>query len=104
MSAVITAIPRAAVTPRPIDEWAQIIAGDLTRAVAGIIDAGRHLQEAKADVDHGDWLPLLKRLKIGGRTAQMLMKVAANEALADPNHWFGSPTGRSLLRSRARTP
>jgi Protein of unknown function (DUF3102) len=81
-------VPRAAVTPRSIDEWARIITGDLTRAVEGIIAAGRHLQEAKAEVDHGDWLPLLERLKIGERTAQMLMKVAANEALADPNHWF----------------
>jgi hypothetical protein len=81
-------IPRAAVTPRPVDEWARIIAEDLTRAVAGVIAAGRHLQEAKAEVEHGDWLPLLERLKIGERTAQMLMRIAANEALADPNHWF----------------
>jgi hypothetical protein len=39
MSEVVTAIPRAGVTPRPIDEWAQIIADDLTRAVEGIIAA-----------------------------------------------------------------
>jgi len=97
-------VPRAAITPRSIDEWARIITGDLTRAVEGIIAAGRHLQEAKAEVDHGDWLPLLERLKIGERTAQMLMKVAANEALADPNHWFGLPTSWRTLSELATVP
>jgi hypothetical protein len=97
MSAVLTAIPRAAVTPRPVEEWARIIADDLTRAVEGIIAAGRHLQEAKADVDHGEWLPLLKRLKIGER-------VALNPALADPNHRFGLPTSWRTLSELARLP
>jgi len=32
MSAVIAAIPRAAVTPRSIDEWAKVIADDLIHA------------------------------------------------------------------------
>jgi hypothetical protein len=97
MSTVVTATPRAAVTPRPIDEWAQIIADDLTRAVAGIIAAGRHLQEAKAEVDHGEWLPLLQRLKIGERSAQMLMRIAKNEVLGNPNHWFALPTSWRTL-------
>src|SRR5262245_62629915 len=101
MSAVVTAIPRAAVTPRSIDKWAKIIADDLTRAVARIIDAGQHLQEAKAEVDHGDWLPLLKGLKIGERTAQMLMTIAENEALANPNHWFALPTSWRTLSELA---
>src|SRR5215475_4951143 len=99
-----SATTRAAVTPRSIDEWAKVIADDLTRAVEGIIAAGRHLKEAKAEVDHGEWLPLLERLNIRERTAQMLMKVAANEVLADPNHWFGLPTSWRTLSELARLP
>jgi hypothetical protein len=86
MSAVVTDIPRAAVTPRSIDEWAKVIAGDLTRAVAGIIDAGQNLVKARTQLDHGDWLPLLERLKIGDRTAQRFMFIANNLRLANPTH------------------
>jgi len=32
---------------RPLDEWAEIVQGDLNRAVEGILAAGRHLLEAK---------------------------------------------------------
>jgi hypothetical protein len=86
MSAVIAAIPRAAVTPRPIDEWARIIADDLTRAVEGIIAAGQNLVKARTQFDHGEWLPLLERVGIGERTAQRLMFIANNLRLANPTH------------------
>jgi hypothetical protein len=46
------------------ENWRQIIAADLAAAAGGIIAAGQHLQEAKAEVEHGDWLPLLKSLRL----------------------------------------
>jgi hypothetical protein len=109
MSDVVTAVPRAEVTPRPIDEWVQIIRADFRRSVEGIIAAGRHLQEAKAEVDHGEWLPLLHRLKISGvgngiRWAQMLMTIAENEVLANPNHWFALPTSWRTLYELTKLP
>jgi hypothetical protein len=97
MSAVVTATPRAAVTPRTVDEWAKVIADDLTGAVAGIIAAGQHLQEAKAEVDHGEWLPLLERLKMGASTAARLMRIAENEVLRNSAHWAELPTSWRTL-------
>jgi hypothetical protein len=77
-------VPRAAVTPRSIDEWARIITGDLTRAVEGIIAAGQNPVKARTQVPHGEWLPLLKRVGIGDRKAQRLMFIANNLRLANP--------------------
>jgi hypothetical protein len=37
-------------------QWVRIIKRDLRQAVAGFVTAGVHLIEAKAQVDHGDWL------------------------------------------------
>jgi len=91
-------------TQRTTEDWRRIIADDLSRAVEGIIAAGRHLQEAKDEVEHGEWLPLLKSLKIGERTAQMLMKIATHEVLANPNHWFAFPTSWRTLSELATLP
>jgi Protein of unknown function (DUF3102) len=97
-------VPRAAVTPRSIDEWAKVIAGDLTRAVEGIIAAGQHLQEAKAEVDHGDWLPLLKRLKMGASTAARLMRIAENKVLRNSAHWAKLPASWRTLYQMTTLP
>jgi hypothetical protein len=104
MSAVITAIPRATVTPRPIDEWAQIIADDLTRAVEGIIAAGQNLVKARNQVSHGEWLPLLERVGIGDRTAQRLMFIANNLRLANPTHVSHLPPCWGTLYELAKLP
>jgi len=82
MTAAVIAIS----TQHTAEDWRRIIADDLGCAAGGIIAAGRHLQEAKDEVEHGDWLPLLKSLRLSERTAQRLMKIAANEVLANPTH------------------
>jgi DUF3102 family protein len=88
----------AAISPRPATEWARIISDDLTRAVEGIIATGRHLQEAKRELDqHGEWLPLLKRLKVGASTAARLMRIAENEVLRNSAHWAELPTSWRTL-------
>lgn len=56
-------------------EWANIIRNDLGRAVEGIISAGQHLNEAKAEVGHGEWLPMLHGIGISQRHAQKLMQI-----------------------------
>jgi hypothetical protein len=47
-------------------EWAEIISSDLGRAVEGIIAAGQHLQQAKYQLGHGRFLPLLRSIKSAG--------------------------------------
>jgi hypothetical protein len=59
-------VPRALSNRRSVDEWFDTIAADAGHSVEGIIAEGRHLQAAKEELDHhGEWLPLLERLKIG---------------------------------------
>jgi hypothetical protein len=86
MSATVIDIPRDTANRRTIDEWAQIIRADIRRSVEGIIAAGRNLVEARNEVGHGEWLPLLKHIGIGERTAQRLMFIANNLRLANPTH------------------
>ena len=91
-------------TQRAADDWRRIIADDLGRAAEGIISAGRHLQEAKDEVEHGDWLPLVKSLRLSERTAQRLMKIAANEVLANPTHGSHLPPSWRTLYELSTLP
>src|SRR5690242_8378280 len=50
----------------------------LHTSVAAAIEAGQKLIEAKAMLDHGDWLPWLRKLGISPRTAQDHMSLARN--------------------------
>lgn len=78
------------------------IAAAWQKAVGSIIETGKLLNEAKANVNHGDWGKLLRELPFRERTAQMLMAIAANPVLADTNH--GSdlpPSWRTLYELHA---
>jgi hypothetical protein len=92
-------------TPKEVTaRWAKIITEDLGHAVEGIIGAGRHLQEAKDELPHGDFGPLLKQLKMHERTAQRLMAIASNEALANPTHASHLPASWMTLYELSRLP
>ena len=60
---------------RDASEWAEVIKDDLGRAVEGIVSAGKHLIAAKADVNHGEWLPMLKEIGISDGYARKLMSI-----------------------------
>jgi len=64
---------------RSLDEWAEVIGADLTRAVDGILAAGRHLTEAKAEHPgtFGSWIAS-GVVGVGPRQAQRLMAIAKN--------------------------
>lgn len=61
---------------RTSSEWAEVIKGDLGKAVEGIVSAGRNLIAAKADVQHGEWLPMLREIGIAEAEARRLMAIA----------------------------
>lgn len=61
---------------RTSSEWAEVIKGDLGRAVEGIVAAGRNLIAAKADVAHGEWLPMLEEIGISEAEASRLRSIA----------------------------
>ena len=55
-------------------------------SVEAIIDVGRYLIEAKEALPRGEFGQLCGQLPLTARTAQMLMKVADNPRLTNPNH------------------
>jgi N6-adenosine-specific RNA methylase IME4 len=72
--------------------WADRIRIHMTRTVEAVIATGTTLVEAKAALNHGDWLPLLAEVGMSARTAQMLMAIA-NSPLANACHARILPTG-----------
>jgi DNA methylase/Protein of unknown function (DUF3102) len=85
------------------DEWAALIRADLAQAVAGFIAAGLHLIEAKADMDHGEWLPWVEReLPIGVNMADRLMKIARHAVLANSDHGQNLPPSWQTLYELSR--
>lgn len=61
---------------RSAGEWAEVIKADLSRAVEGIVTAGRNLIAAKSDVRHGEWLPMLSEIGISEAEASRLRAIA----------------------------
>jgi hypothetical protein len=74
----------------------------LKKSVAGIVEAGQVLIEAKSQIEHGqftDWV--VRELRFGTqkhgsrvsdvRKAEMLVLLARNEVIANPCHWHAFP-------------
>ena len=98
------AIAHADVPKRSEAEWAEIIRDDLGRAVEGIIAAGEHLRQAKYQLEHGRFLPLLRSIGLHERTAERLMKIASNVVLANPTHGSKLPTSMRTLYELSTLP
>lgn len=57
----------------------------LRRVVEGIVSAGKHLIAAKADVEHNEWLPMLKDIGLEHTMAKRLMAIGRNAGLKGAN-------------------
>jgi Protein of unknown function (DUF3102) len=69
------------------DQWAFRITEAWQKTVNGFIEIGRLLTRAKADLERGEWLPMVEHdLPFGALTAQLLMKIAADEQIANAKH------------------
>ena len=78
-------------------ERAQSIKGHLGRAVEGIVNAGRELVEAKSEVAHGEWLPMLDEIGISQQDANMYMRIAENLKSRNFRDLPASPTALLAL-------
>src|SRR5699024_225661 len=85
---------------RDASEWAEVIKDDLGRAVEGIVSAGKHLIAAKADVSHGEWLPMLKEIGISRSYAFKLMSIG--ERLSNVSHEKHLPGNITVLYELSR--
>jgi hypothetical protein len=70
-----------------LEAWAARIRSCWRPAVEAIIDTGRALIAAKRALPHGEWgEPIDRRLPFKARTAQMLMAIAADARISNPQH------------------
>ena len=87
---------------RTVDEWVCVIKADLSRAVEGIVAAGRDLIAAKADVQHGEWLPMLRQIGISESESKRLRAIA--ETFSNRPNLDDLPRSVSALYELSRLP
>jgi hypothetical protein len=88
-----------------IDYHTRRITSSWRGAVAGIIETGRLLQEAKEALDHGEFgLMVDEKLPFGRRTAQMLMQIANYPIIANANHASHLPASWTVLHALTELP
>jgi len=92
MSNAIIKMPRA-------EQWADRICTQLGKSVESIIEVGRLLVKAKADLVHGEWGRLFddQLVPFGQRTAHMLMTVAKHPQISNRNIYSNLPTTWTTL-------
>lgn len=89
MIGCLQSVPPPAPPPDPeADKWATVINNTVRKGLVSFINTGIHLNNAKAALGHDRWLRMFSSLQIAmsERTAQMLMRIASHQALANANH------------------
>jgi N6-adenosine-specific RNA methylase IME4 len=98
MNRVVQLARLAASAPRSRAEWATRINEAWQRSLAGVLDAGRALIEAKAALDHGEFMAMIdNELPFGVNMVGRLMKIARNPELVNSDHSQILPTSWQTL-------
>ena len=86
-----------------LDSWRIRINSDATSIVQSVQGSGRTLIKAKMSLGHGNFLSLFKdgKLRVVLHTAQLLMKIARNEALSNTNNYAYLPPALNSLSALA---
>jgi len=85
--------------------WAPKIHGEWRKSIEGILGVGRQLIAAKETCEHGEFLRLFKGhenavsdpVPFGERSAEMLMEIASNPVVSNPNHGSDLPVSWRTL-------
>lgn len=79
-------VPNTVIVSVVARKWAARIKTAMKTGFEATIEVGRLLHQAKAELRHGEWLPMLSALQISPRVAQMWMAVARSARFANTNH------------------
>jgi hypothetical protein len=94
----IVSVDSVAPRGRGEDRYVERIQSALSKTVEGILEAGRALIEAKAELHHGSFEHLVKeRCPFSTRTARMLMAIASHQVLSNRNHGSDLPASWRTL-------
>jgi Protein of unknown function (DUF3102) len=90
---------------RDAEEWAGLICAAWQKSTAAIVETGGLLIEAKADLAHGEWRPMVEgRLPFGKSTTAALMQIAQHPILANVQHVGHLPPSWGTLAKLAALP
>jgi hypothetical protein len=85
--------------------WASRISTSWQKCVEGIVETGRLLIAAKADLEHGQFKAMVQlKLPFDQRTAQRLMFIASNPAISNATHVSYLPASWGTLHQLAHLP
>jgi ParB family chromosome partitioning protein len=94
----------AEITSPARDQWALWISEALQKTVAGYIETGRRLIDAKANLDHGEWLPLLADVRLSATTAEKFMVIARNQSITNSANLPNLPASYTTLYALTKLP
>jgi hypothetical protein len=96
-------MPKALVCQGTINPWTSKIIHAWHSTLEGFFECGRLLIQARDDLDHGEFLAMVKKdLPFGPRYAQMLMRVAADPRLTKTKHVSFLPPSPATLYQLSR--
>ncbi len=86
-------------------EWADYITEAYRRGIESVLETGRRITEAKADLDHGEFINMVNEdLPFGPRSAQMFMTISNHPVLSNANHGSHLPVSWRTLYELTRLP
>jgi hypothetical protein len=97
-------IPSALSNRRSADEFVRLITDRRNHAVENLIAIGQHLREAKEELDHGEFGPMLKRIKFSAPTARKYMAIAAHRVISNRSNWNVLPPSWTTLYELTKLP
>jgi hypothetical protein len=84
-------------------QWTKLITDAWQSTVDGIIKTGELLVEAKEDLDHGEWIPMIEEdLPFHRNTATRLMRISKHPVIGNATHVLHLPAAWGTLDVLAR--
>src|SRR5262249_1283376 len=88
-----------------VDEAVANITTTWPKRAAALIATGQLLNRYRDELPHGEFTPMIEeKLPFGERTAQMLMEIARNDVLTNPQYLAALPPSITTLNTLAHVP
>jgi hypothetical protein len=97
-------IPPALSNRRSAEEFVRLITDRRACAVENLVAIGQHLREAKEELDHGEFGPMLKRIQFSEGTARKYMAIAAHPVISNRSNWNALPPSWTTLYELTKLP
>jgi uncharacterized small protein (DUF1192 family) len=97
-------IPLALSNRRFVEEFVRLTTDCRARAVENLVASGQHLREAREELDHGEFGPMLKRIKFSEGTARKYRAISAHPVISNRSNWNALPPSWTTLYELTKLP